>query len=336
MDMYRRLNGKVVLITGATGLIGKTIIKRLLEWNKTVQNPVKIIAVVRDEEKAKNIFGECENIRFYVSDVCDIKPKNMNVDYVIHAASKTSSRSFIDEPVETIVTALEGTKNILEFARKNQVLGLVYLSSMEVYGTPTTDEKIDENHNTNLNIMSVRSCYPESKRMCENLCISYVSEYNVPIKIVRLTQTFGPGVRYDDDRVFAEFARCAIEGRDIVLNTKGETKRNYLYTEDAVDAIITVLLNGRPGEAYNAANEDTYCSIYEMACLIAEKCTDKKINVVIKEKDDYEKLGYAPTLHMNLDTSKLRALGWNANTGLVEMYNRMIADMQESRQRCKS
>ena len=225
------------------------------------------------------------------------------------------------------MTAVEGTVNMLEFARANNVRGFVYLSSMEVYGTPSTDEKIDEKHSTNLDAMAVRTCYPESKRMCESLCASYSSEYGVPAMVVRLTQTFGPGVEYNDGRVFAEFARCAIEGRNIVLNTKGETKRNYLYTEDAADAIFTVLAKGKPGEAYNAANEDTYCSIYEMACLVAKECAGGKIEVEIRERADAAKLGYAPTLHMNLDTSKLRSLGWQPQVGLADMYRQMIESL---------
>ena len=176
--------------------------------------------------------------------------------------------------------------------------------------------------------MSVRSCYPEVKRLCENMCAGYVSQYGVPAKIIRLTQTFGEGVKYDDKRVFAEFARCAVEGRDIVLKTKGETRRNYLYTDDAAEAILTVLDKGVAGEAYNAANEDTYCSIREMAELVAGKCSGGKIKVRIEETDS-TKLGYAPTLHMNLDTGKLQALGWHPTIGLEEMYNRLIADFSK-------
>ena len=178
--------------------------------------------------------------------------------------------------------------------------------------------------------MAVRSCYPESKRMCESLCASYASEYGVPAKVVRLTQTFGPGVAYNDGRVFAEFARCAIEGRNIVLNTKGETKRNYLYTEDAANALFTVLAKGVPGEAYNAANEETYCTIYEMACLVAKECAGGKIEVEVRERADAAKLGYAPTLHMNLDASKLRSLGWEPQVGFVDMYKNTIQAMSDS------
>ena len=155
------------------------------------------------------------------------------------------------------------------------------------------------------------------------------SQYGVPSKVVRLTQTFGPGVQYNDGRVFAEFARCAIEGRNITLHTKGETKRSYLCTEDAVNAILTVLLKGQDGEAYNAANEDTYCSIYEMAKLVANECAGGKIKVVIEETDA-STFGYAPTLHMNLDSKKIRHLGWEPKDGLLDMYSKMIDSMKSA------
>lgn len=320
-----------ILITGATGLVGSAIVKRLLK-----QGDSKVIALVRNAEKAEKVFSnyKTDNLEIMISDICDLKPKAIGVDYIVHAASQTSSKAFVNNPVETINTAINGTTAILEFARINPVKSFVYLSSMEVYGSPVIDEKIYENHSTNLDTMSVRSCYPESKRMCENICASYFSEYDIPVKIVRLTQTFGAGVAYNDGRVFAEFARCAIEGRDIVLKTKGKTKRNYLYLEDAVDAVLTVLLKGENGNAYNAANEDTYCSIYEMAKLVAEKCSNKKISVIIEENNDIAKFGYAPTLKMNLSTEKIRGLGWNAKVGLSDMFKIMIRDMKQNF--CKS
>jgi len=258
----------------------------------------------------------------------DLPIRNLNVDYIIHAAANTSSKAFVEEPVDIIEQSVRGMSRVLELAKAIKVKGLVYLSSMEVYGVQRTDEKIDETHSADLDPLNVRSCYPESKRLCESMCAAYFAQFGVPAKVVRLTQTFGPGVRYDDRRVFAEFARCAIEGRDIVLRTKGDTKRTYLYTDDAAKAIFTVLRKGAAGEAYNAANEDTYCTIYEMACLVAEKCANNRIKVTIQE-EDVGHFGYAPTLRMNLDTNKLRALGWKAETGLEQMFKLMIKDMRK-------
>lgn len=322
----KKMDDCKILITGATGVIGQALIKRI---QKEYVN-VSIVAMVRNKDKAIRLLGEeSKNFLYLVGDVCSIIPEKLDVDYIIHGAGQTSSKAFIDEPVETIMTAFQGTKNMLDIAKLSNVKGFVYLSSMEVYGSPSTDEKINETHSTNLNAMRVRSCYPESKRICESLCTSYMFEYGVAAKVVRLAQTFGLGVQYNDNRVFAEFARCAIEGRNIVLKTKGETKRSYLYTEDAADAILKVLLNGAVGEAYNAANEETYCSIYEMALMVAEKCADGRIEVIIDNEINADELGYAPVLHMNLDTSKLQSLGWKAEYGLEDMFKNMIGDMKE-------
>ena len=325
---WSELEGKSILVTGATGLIGSNLVNALLYYGETTTTPPHVLAFVHNKEKAKHVFAEqleehTDTLSFVAGDICDPQKVQGPVDYIIHAASETASRSFITNPVEVIRTAVTGTWNMLELAREKKVKGFLYLSSMEIYGAPETDEKIDESAGTNLNTMHVRNSYPGSKRICESLCTAFFSEYGVPAKVIRLAQTFGPGIAYDDGRVFAEFTRCVIENKDIILHTDGKTKRNYLYTMDAVSAILNVLVNGKNGNAYNAANEDTYCSIYEMATLVAEQCAEGKI-AVQKELEDIEALGYAPTLKMNLSSKKLQELGWHATVGLMEMYHRMI------------
>ena len=324
-ELFDQLEHKCILVTGATGLIGKTLVTIILNNTKTA----KVAALARNKEKAELFFSgnpHKDRLSFIISDITQPFSSPVPVDYIIHAASETSSKAFITTPVNVISTTFKGTQNLLEFANANKVESFVYLSTMEIYGAPKTDEKINESHGTNLISTEVRTCYPESKRLCETLCAAYASEYGVPAKILRLTQTFGPGVAYNDGRVFAEFARCAIEGKNIVLHTKGETKRNYLYTADAVSAILTVLLKGENGEAYNAANESTYCSIYEMAKLVAEQIANNKIKVIIEESD-ISKFGYAPPLKMNLDTAKLKKLGWNPTHSLKEMFEKTIHSM---------
>ncbi len=324
MKDFSAFEGKRVLITGANGLIGRALTSRLVQCGATV------IAMVRNEQKARAVFSDIDDgsIEYLVADVTTVEARNINADYVIHGASITSSRAFIEKPVEVIMSAVLGAKNLLEIARVNNVKSFVYLSSMEIYGAPSDDAKILETNASNLNTMTPRSGYPESKRLCECLCASYAVQYGVPTKVVRLTQTFGEGVSYDDSRVFAEFARCILEKRDIVLKTKGETKRNYLYTEDAVEAIMTVLLFGDVGEAYNAANENTYCSIYEMAKIVANNFGEGQVKVRIEEENDISRFGFAPTLKMNLDCSKLRSLGWHAHVGLETAFERMIEYMK--------
>lgn len=322
---WEKLQGKAVMISGATGLIGRTLVNLLLAYGKTVSNPPKVLALVRSLEKARGIWGDEPCIEPVLWSAEEPLRYAGKVDYIIHGASQTSSRGFVEQPVETIRTALSGTESLLIAAREKQVEGFVYLSSMEVYGTPQTDEIITESYVGIIDPLKVRNCYPEAKRMCESLCVSYCSEYGVPAAIARLTQTFGPGVQADDNRVFAEFARCAINKQDIVLHTKGETKRSYVYTADAARAILSILLSGTPAQAYNVANRDTYCTIYEMAQMVAAELTGGEISVCC-ELTDAEKLGYAPVLHMNLDTTRLCQLGWKPVYSLSDMFRRMIAD----------
>lgn len=323
---WRKLDNKTVFVTGATGLIGYTLVSALLYRNLKYKSNIKIIALVRNITKAKEKFAEQLkqklNLEFVIGDVENLPQIDDEIDYIIHGANPTASNYFVENPVETIKTAVWGTNSILNLAKEKNISGLVYLSSMEVYGAPHTDELINEVRGTTVDTMSVRSCYPEAKRLCEALSASYADEYKVPAKVIRLAQTFGPGIDKNDNRVFAEFLRCAMQKQDIILQTEGTSKRCYLYTADTVTAILTVLLNGKAGEAYNAANKNTYCSIVEMAQIVAHKLANDEIKVVIKTNEN-SKRKFPPPHKLNLDVSKLEKLGWRATRCLVEMYGRI-------------
>lgn len=316
-----------ILVTGATGLIGGALVSHLDEINRVYDANIQIYALVRNIEKAKRRFHPSASLNFVCGDLkCSVDLPE-GVDYIVHAASQTSSLGFVNSPVETSELALNGTQQLLAYAHENSVKGFVYLSSMEVYGFPEKGHKVNEIDIGRFDVLSDRSCYPLSKIMCENLCHSYYSEYAVPVVILRLTQTFGEGVDYEDKRVFAEFARCAIEKRDIVLKTAGETERSYLYTGDAVEAIGYALKYGEAGKIYNAANEETYCSIAQMAEQVAQK---HGIQVKIRPQDASAS-GYADTLYMDLDTSAMRELGWVPKKNLSQMYDVLIQDMRQTR-----
>lgn len=308
---------KTVLVTGATGLIGKLCVKSLLNSGYNTQ----VIALVRDGEKARNLFGESKRLSFLIQDINQRISTSRKVDYIIHAASTTSSKDFVEKPVETIYTALNGTRNVLEFAKNKRIASIVYLSSLEVYGG-NDFEDITENSYGYIDILNPRSSYSESKKMVETMCISYGSEYGVPVRIARLAQTFGAGVSKSDNRVFAQFAKAVINKENIVLHTKGETKRNYCYTTDAVRAIFTILTKGENNNAYNVANENTYCSIADMAHLLENENTK-----VVYQIDDVNR-GYNPTVKIKLNADKLNSLGWEAKIGMKEMFERLIEDLK--------
>ena len=319
---WDKLKNKMILITGATGLIGYTLVNSLVYANKKHGLNLKILALIRDMDRARERFMDIDSdtaLEYVIGTVEKLPEITEKVDYIVHGASQTASKAFVNEPVETIMTALKGTENILELAKAKNVSGMVYLSSMEVYGHPEKGHKVTEDEIGTLSPLDIRNSYPISKIQCESLCFAYAKEYGVPAMSVRLTQTFGPGVNYNDGRVFAEFARCVIEKRDIVLKTKGETERSYLYTADAATAILTVLLKGEPGQAYNAANEDTYCSIAQMAEMVAKQGGIK----VRYDIQDEAGNGYPKALYMDLDTGRLKRLGWRENYKVHSQYKYM-------------
>lgn len=330
---WGKFSDKTIFITGGTGLIGFYVINSILFYNKLYKADIRIIALVRDIEKAKKLFEK------QLQEKCDLKFINgtienlpeiaEHIDYIIHGASPTSSEFFLKKPVETIRISVNGTINILELAREKQINNMVFLSSMEIYGVISSDEKVDEEHTCNLSTMKARNSYPESKRLCENLCSGYYSEYNVPVNCLRLTQTFGPGITVEDQRIFAVFIRACLEDKDIVLFTEGKTCRSYLYLADAATAILTVLSSEIKNQAFNVANEETYCSIRYMADIVANCISQNNISVLVNKNEKEFVLQFMPELHMNLSTDKLKMLGWIPKFNLIEMFKRTIDSMNK-------
>ena len=314
-----KLTNSRFIITGATGLIGSSLIRCLIALNRNI----RIIAPVRNIKKARAIFPENPtNVDFIECDLNKFDYNRLgNVDFVIHCAAPTASKFFVDHAVETIDTIYTAIKVLLDYTKNHNVRSFVYLSSLEVYGTILDDSKpITEDVQGYLSPLSVRSSYPIAKRAVENLCVSYSKEYNVPVKIARLTQTTGAGISKDDNRIIAQFARLVANGEDIVLHTTGESSRPYCYTIDSVAAILFILLKGANGEAYNVANEDTYISAKGMADFLKENF-NREIQVKV-ELGAY--FCYAPPTKLRLSSTKLNSLGWTPKYDLKRIFARLI------------
>lgn len=330
-----------VLITGATGLIGSQLVKALACRNRLHLSNIQIFASIRNLKKAKKIYGEFfegnnlirQNLKFVTCDISDRIDFEAPVDFIIHTASATASKEFVTHPVEVIQTTLNGTKNILELAKSNHSKGVVYLSSMEAFGVvlPST-QRATEKDLGQIDLTNPRSCYPEGKRMAECICAAYASEYQVPVKIARLSQTFGSGITYSESRVFAQFAKAAIEGHDIVLHTKGLSWGNYCYTRDTVLALLMLLTKGNAGEAYTISNEDSNVRIKDMAQMVADKIASGKIKVVFDIPESPLTYGYAPDTELHLSSAKMQALGWKPSISLEETYRRMIQSMLSTKE----
>ena len=316
-----------ILVTGATGLIGSQTIISLLYANEIYNTNIKILALVRNKNKAEAKFKDIktDNLKFVIQDITT--PIDIGyVDFVIHTANGTASKGFVETPVETIDTIVSGTKNILNYAQKQKIKSLVYLSSMEVYGNIGLDrtEPLKEIDLGYMDTMKVRNSYSLGKRLAENMCYSYFTEYSVPVKVARLSQTIGSSIDYNDNRVFMQFTRNVIEKQNIVLHTAGAPIRSYCYTTDAVVAILLMLEKGKNGEVYNIANPKTTCSIREMAEMLSKKYPDSKLEIKLNESL------YPDTTKYYLDTTKYYIdTKWEAQVSLEEMYRRLIESFKK-------
>lgn len=317
------LNNTHFLVTGATGLIGSILVRCLL----ALDLKIKITIPVRCKEKAMRIYGEdMKQLNIVECDLIEwIRAFQMQVDYIVHCASPTNGKYMTANPVDTYELAIESTQALLRYAVEKRIKSMVYVSSLEYYGQILNcEEKIYEDVQGYINATSPRSSYPMGKRAAEYLCYAYAAEYNVPVKIARLTQTFGAGISEEDNRVFAQFAKSVINNMDIVLHTAGESAKPYCYTTDCISAILTILVNGIDGEAYNVANENTYISVRDMAEFLKSRF-NPTINVIVEQ---HPEMGYAPVTKLDLSVEKLVNIGWRPKYGLEEMFERLIESMK--------
>jgi len=322
-ELIYNFKNKTIFVTGATGLIGGFFIRSILWASRQSKLNIKIVALVRDLEKASSYFRTELNkkqIKFVVQDITTPVKYSGKVDYILHCASNTASKSFVNYPVESLDVALAGTKNILNFAKSKHIEGMVYLSSMEVYGELEPDRGLTKESDLGyVDILRPRSSYQTGKRTAESYCSYYAKEYGVPVKIARLAQTISPTVDYHDMRVFAYFARCVVEKQNIILNTPGEVIRSFCYITDTVSAILTLLTKGQNGEPYNVGCENAIAKIKDIARMLVDKNPAISLEFNISNSEIYP-----TTTNWQLSASKLNDLGWCAQVTLEEMFNRVI------------
>lgn len=322
---WHRLAGKTVLITGANGFLAAYMIETLLAVNDHFNHQVRIVGLVRDRARAEQRFGHQlgrPDLELLIQDVATPLNPSGDINVIIHAASQASPKYYSTDPVGTLLANTAGTMNLLQTAAGLSVEQFMFFSSSEVYGQNPGPQRVDERSFGYLDPMDWRSCYAESKRMGETMCISWMRQFGVPVRIVRPFHTYGPGMDLDDGRVFADFVRDAVEGRDIMMKSDGLAVRAFCYLADAVRAFFTVLLTGADGEAYNVGNDEAEVSILQLAELIAEIAPRPGLRVLRAPQD----IGYLSTLvtHAAPDVSKVRALGWAPRTSIEEGFRRTI------------
>lgn len=326
---WQRFNGKTVLITGANGFLPAYMVETLLYLNDKFPNlRVTVIALVRNKVKAQERFLDYINndsLIFLEQDVTTPINYKGDLDFIIHAASQASPKYFGVDPVGTLSANVLGTINLMNLAREKNITSFLYFSSGEVYGEVVTSKMpVKEDNYGYLDPTVVRSCYGESKRMGENICVSYFHQYGIAAKIVRPFHTYGPKMQLNDGRVYADFVANILNKENIFMKSNGAAKRAFCYLADATKGFFTVLLNGANGEAYNIANPQQELNILELAnklVLLDDKLGLKVIEVSETANNDYLK----STISRNsANIDKAKKLGWYPEISIEEGFKRTI------------
>lgn len=308
-----KLYGEKVLITGATGTIGSFAADTLIHLNQKEKANIRVLLAGRSVEKLQNQFGSNDNVKCLSYDLNAPIEFDEDVDYVIHAAGNAHPAAFNGDPVGTIVGNIDSTYRLLEYARNHNGKRLLYVSSGEVYGQGDISiDAFDETYSGYLDVLSPRSCYPLSKRMVENLCASYWKQYGIETVIARPCHTYGPFMTSSDNRAHTQFFHNALSGEDIVMKSAGTQMRSYNYVADCVAGLLTVLVNGKAGEAYNLANPKARVTIAELAEKIA---TAEDCKVVFENPTEADVANRSPIPKQVLATEKLESLGWQPAFG---------------------
>lgn len=329
------LRNQTILITGATGLIAKNLVYFFLELNKKENTNIKVLALVRNLDKAKKAFAEYEgdeNLVFLNQDVCTPINYEGEIDYIFHAAGSASAHAIKTNPTGIIQANTMGTMNVLELARIKNVKKVIFPSTREIYGKVEGKDLISEEDMGLIDPMDGRNCYPESKRLAEAMFRSYNNQYGVPFNILRIAHTYGPGMELvNDGRVMADFMEAAVNSKDIILNSDGTARRSFCYVSDTIAGILDVMVLAPSGEAYNLANEKEPQMIRDVAQMIIDLYPEKDMHLQFANPSDEVKKGYVSYKIVQLNTSKIEELGWNPKVRLKDGLKRTVEFFEEDK-----
>jgi nucleoside-diphosphate-sugar epimerase len=326
---WQEFQNKSIMITGCSGFIGSYLVKSLLYANKVHNLNLKVIGVYRNIDSLKMRLGDCfENLSasFFLHDISTPLTSSIpRADFVIHAASQASPKYYGVDPVGTILANSAGTQHLLNYAVKSKVKNFLFFSSGEVYGEPINPEAlIKEDDYGYINPMNIRSCYAESKRIGETMCVAWGKQYNIHTNVVRPFHTYGPGVSLDDGRVFADFVANVVEGKNILLKSDGLAKRPFCYISDAIVGFLMVLASGKNAEAYNIGNPNAEISIRDLATQIINLFPRLNLKVEFDIKNESNKYIKSPVSRACPSIDKAFHIGWAPSIGIKEGFNRTI------------
>ncbi len=330
---WERLAGKTVVVTGAAGMLAGFLVETCLAANGRLPAPCTVVGTVRNLDAARARFAHHRDnpfLRLIAHDVTRPLDIEGPADFIFHAASQASPKYFLTDPVGTLLANTLGTQHMLDLARAKASEGLLFFSSGEVYGQQVKSRSRREDDYGALDPTAVRSCYGESKRLAETMCVAWSHQYGVPAFIVRISHTYGPGLRLDDGRVFSDFVADIVNRRDIVIKSDGLARRPFCYVTDATEGFLTVLFKGRAALPYNLANEDAHVSIRELADVLVGCFPERNLKVIMAPQQQAAASSKPPLSMGPPDTSRLQALGWKPRTGIAEGFRRTILGVEEA------
>lgn len=326
---WNKLVQKSVLISGATGLVGSFLVDVLLSKDMDCT----VYALGRNAQKARDRFSKWTGDPRFVFISHDINKPLIrddmgDVDYVLHMASNTHPLQYSKDPIGTIMTNIVGLQNMLEFAAAHRSIRFAFTSSNEIYGENRGDvELFSESYCGYIDCNTMRAGYPESKRCGEALCQAYRAQKGLDIVIPRLTRSYGPTMLMTDTKAISQFIRKGIAGEDIILKSAGTQYYSYTYVADAVSGLLTVLLNGEDGMAYNIADERSDIMLKDLAKIIADLAGRR---VVFEIPDAVEAAGYSRATKARLNGARVKALGWKAKYDIGSGIERTMKVLRES------
>lgn len=325
---WHQLNKKIILVTGGAGFLASYIVETLLALPTIGIQPRKVVCLARNLEKARSRFSHHisnPDLEFLQGDVCDVTGIDGEVDVIIHAASLASPKYYSIDPVGVINANVIGTRNMLNIAKKKKSSHFLFLSSGEIYGQfDSSHQSTKENDMGYLDCMQVRSCYAESKRLGENMCVAYHHQFGLNTIIVRPFHTYGPGMDISDGRVFSDFVSDILNRRDIVLKSDGLSSRPFCYVSDAIVGFFTALLFGAAGQVYNVGNPQQQLSIKELASALVTEFSELAIKVLFSVRDKSDGYLVSPVLKNTPDIYKITNLGWIPTINVEQGFRRTV------------
>lgn len=273
---FGQMAGRRLLITGGGGFLGHYLVQSALWWNRSAEPARRIDVTVYDNwirgfPDWLRALDQPELSLFEYDLARPLPPDMGHFDYIIHAASIASPTYYRQHPIETMDGNVNGLRALLSYCLEQEEAGtpvraMLFFSSSEVYGDPDPAHiPTPESYNGNVSFTGPRACYDEAKRYGETLCVNFAGVHGTPIKVARPFNNYGPGLRLEDRRVLPDFARDVLLDRPIRLLSDGSPTRTFCYVADAVIGYYRVLLDGRPGEAYNIGVERPEISMVELA-----------------------------------------------------------------------